>query len=186
MHARLAASRAFHAVPFVVPGSYHTPQAVGPGHNETSLLVHGRPLAKHRKFRPVVFPDCFDDRGELRDVIRQEHLAVEESRISISVSGDWSVATLICKDAMDNAVQDLLRDLAVQLVLVPAMSPKVEDFADLAQQLGRDPQAVTLVANIGPTAVIFGVPAARNRVILNPYDGASLWVFDRSGQMVND
>lgn len=186
MHARLVASRAFHTVPFVVPGSYHVPSTMGPGHNETSLLVHGRPIVKHRKFRPVIFPDRFDDHGAARDVIRQEHLAVDESRISIRVSGDWSVATLICKDVMDNAVQDLLRDLAVQLVLVPAMSPRVEDFADLARQLGRDPQGITLVANIGQTAVIVGVPSAENRVILNPYDGAALWVFDRAGQIVKE
>ncbi|HWU88978.1 MAG TPA: hypothetical protein VN253_17050 [Kofleriaceae bacterium] len=184
MYARLVSSRAFCAVPFVVPGSHHAPSGVGPGHNETGLLVRGKPIVAHRKFRPVLFPDRLDDDGNRRDVTRQEHLAVDESRLSICVSGDWSVATLICKDVMDNAVQDLLRDLAVQLVLVPAMSPKVEDFADLAQQLGRDPQGVTLVANVGETVAVVGVPAVKNRVISVPHGAGSLWVFDRAGQIV--
>lgn len=184
MHAALVATHAFGRLPFVVAGSHHSPSGVGPGQNEATLFAHGRPIASHRKFRPVIFPDRFDDTGATRQVARQEHLRVDESRISVLVTGDWSVAVLICKDVMENAVQDLLRDLAVQLVLVPAMSPKTEDFADLAQQLGRDPQSYTLVANTGETVAIIGTPALSNRVKSHRYSGEALLVFDRRGDLV--
>lgn len=186
MHASLIAKKTFDRLPFVVAGSYHSPPEVGPGHNESVLFAHGRRVASHRKFRPVVIPDRYDDAGAACEVARQEHLRVDESRISVLVTGDWSVALLICKDAMENAVQDLLRELAVQLVLVPAMSPNTEDFADLARQLGRDPQSCMLVANIGETVAIVGTPSMHNRVKSYRYDGEALLVLDRHGDLIKD
>jgi predicted amidohydrolase len=186
MHASLIAAGTFDRLPFVVAGSHHNPPGVGPGHNEATLFVRGHPIASHRKFRPVILPDRYDDAGCACEVIRQEHLRVDESRISVLVTGDWSVATLICKDAIENAVQDLLRELAVQLVLVPAMSPTTEDFADLARLLGRDPQSYTLIANTGETVAIVGTPATANRSRSYKYSGETLLVFDRNGDLIRD
>jgi hypothetical protein len=186
MHDRLTDSAAFRQIPFVIAGSYHTPNTVGPGDNQATLFVRGRPLATHHKFRPVIFRDRVEDDGARapKPIARQEHLHASEARITLLASGDWSVAMLICKDAMENAVHDLLRDLAVQLVLIPAMSPKVEDFADLGNLLGRDPQSFTLVANLGATTAIIGRPTAADRVVMHPYDGVGLKVFDREARLL--
>jgi len=186
MHRELAEANAFEHPRYVVAGSWHVPRGRGPGQNESALYARGRVLGRHRKFRPVVLRDRRDDHEQPRDVARLEHLEVHESRIHVLLSGDWSVATLICKDVMDNGVQDLLRDLAIQFVLVPAMSPKVDDFLDLAQQLGRDPQGYTLIANTGEVCAIVGTPCSTSRV--NPYSctGPEVLVFNREGRLIKD
>lgn len=184
LYEALLASGALARIPFVVAGSHHSPAGRGPGQNQASLFVRGKAVATHRKFRPVIFPDRLDDDGGSANVQRHEHLDVEDSRITVLFTGDFSIATLICKDVMDNAVQDMLRELAVQLVLVPAMSPKTEDFADLAQQLGRDPQSFTLVANFGDTVAVVGTPSVDNRVRSYAYAQPGILVFDREGRLL--
>lgn len=64
------------------------------------------------------------------------------------------------------------------------MSPKTEDFSDLAQQLGRDPQSFTVVANIGETVAIIGTPSAQKRLKSYEYSDDLLLVLDRNGDLV--
>jgi hypothetical protein len=58
-----------------------------------------------------------------------------------------TAVVLICKDALDARVEALVRSLAPNLVLIPAMSPKLDSFQKLAEQLGKDPQAFTLICS---------------------------------------
>lgn len=127
-------------IPLVALGSYHTP-GKGPGSNRCRVLARGVPISVHEKFSDF----SFDDEG----VHRHEHLICDAERagFELLLGAHSTTVVLICKDALDARVESLVRKLAPNLVMIPALSPKLDSFQKLAEQLGKDPQAFTLICS---------------------------------------
>jgi len=148
-------------MPLVVLGSRHTPRAElprdAPGANLATLLAHGRVIAEHAKLS-----DFF-----LRDdgVHRYEHIVPGDS-IEVLLSERLTILLVVCKDVMRADWQNLIAQLAPRLLLVPAMSHETGDFFTFAERLARDPQAHTIIANIGPVQAIVGRPVREDPVIV--------------------
>lgn len=174
-------------VPLLIMGSRHEHNGGSGGTNVSAVYAHGKLLGEHRKFKPVVFADTLTDDGLIStgQVKRQEHLLDLRHRVTVFCGAGLSFATVICKDAIDRAVREILSAFAVHLILVPAMSPTTEDFCDLANDLAADPQAFTVVANTGGTPAIFGKPTRNSRVISIETPTKSLVTFGLGGVVDN-
>lgn len=127
-------------IPLVALGSYHT-SGKGPGSNRCRVLARGVQISVHEKFSDF----SFEDEG----VHRHEHLICDAERagFELLLGAHSTAVVLICKDALDARVESLVRKLAPSLVMIPALSPKLDSFQKLAEQLGKDPQAFTLVCS---------------------------------------
>lgn len=79
--------------------------------------------------------------------------AVERVRVGteirVFVSERWTLCVLICRDGMDDAVAAQLAAIGVNLLLVPAMSPKTASLIGTTASLCRRSQAFVVIAN-GP------------------------------------
>jgi predicted amidohydrolase len=71
------------------------------------------------------------------------------TEIRVFVSERFSLCVLICRDAMDDSIVTQLAAIGVNLLLVPAMSPKTASLVDSAAALCRRSQAFVVIAN-GP------------------------------------
>jgi predicted amidohydrolase len=174
-------------IPLVIAGSVHLRNEQGEAGTNESLAFLGGKEVRHSKFRPFIFDDQLADDGETimpEKVERTEHLKPATNRFTVHYSGDWSFVVLICKDALDLATQELVRALAVQLVLIPAMSESTHELHDLANLLAADPQAITVIANTGPVSAIFGSPRRTVPVIDAVADRKTIVIFDTSGHVV--
>jgi predicted amidohydrolase len=78
----------------------------------------------------------------------REAIVTAPSRIRICYCGDWTFATLICKDFLDPNLESLLRQLRVRLLLVCALSEKMDGFEVQAQHLAYAAQTTVIVANL--------------------------------------
>jgi len=131
-------------VELVVAGSRHRRARGGAWHNESQILFAGwRERRKHRKFRPFAFHDADGD-GRVR---RSEHLAASPARIRAYLSPAWTTVVLVCKDLVVEPVPRLLAELRANLVLVPALSFKMDAFRTAACDVATWAQGVALVAN---------------------------------------
>jgi hypothetical protein len=85
---------------------------------------------------------------------------VEGTEVRVFVGQRWTVAVLECFDAMSPDIFDVLAQLGVNLLIVPAMTPKTATMVSLAQRLTSESQAfVALVA--GPPLGWAGTGDAR-------------------------
>ena len=87
------------------------------------------------------------------------------------------VATVICKDALALATANVLGDLGVHLLAVPAMSDVLGPFSTAAEVLISRSQGATLVAN--NPRVWDGIPV-EHALLGHPVPGMSRVVARRS------
>jgi len=162
LHARLIAHPVARELPLLVAGSHHVARTGDePGRNVTTVLARGRVLAEHAKMADFFFRDG--------GVERFEHIQ-PGGVITVLVSDQASALVLICKDALRADWQHLTTQLAPRLLLVPSMTSEYSDFSTFAERLARDPQAHTLLANIGPATAVFGRPSREDPVIVMDSD----------------
>jgi predicted amidohydrolase len=157
LHARLLAHPLVAKIPLLVAGSRHV-ERVGeaPGRNVTTVIARGRVLAEHAKLADFFFRD--------NGVERFEHID-PGGIVTMLVSDRASALVLICKDLLRADWQHLTAQLAPRLLLVPSMTHEYGDFTAFAERMARDPQAHTIMANIGPVAALIGRPSREDTVI---------------------
>ena len=80
-----------------------------------------------------------------------EPLTEVASTITVQISGPWRMAIGICRDLCDPAITDALAQLGVNLLVVPACSPKTTNLARGAEAVAVDAGGFALVANGPPT-----------------------------------
>ncbi len=133
-------------VELVVAGSRHRRARDGRWHNQSQILFRGwRRRRRHHKFRSF----AFFDRGEGGSgrVKRTEHLAVGMPAMTVWLSPRWSTTVLLCKDAIQEPMPQLLGELRANLVLVPSLTFKTDAFAAGAAAVATTAQGITLIAN---------------------------------------
>lgn len=163
----LSAEGAFAGLDLVVAGSFHTPvPAATPGENVAVVMADGEEVHRHRKFSDF----HYEDRAKQR---RHEHLARDPDKdgFSVLVGPGCAAIVLVCKDILDERIKTLVQQLSPTLVLVPAMSPRVDDFVLFSERMARDPQAFTVVACTGsPAGAVFCRPVQANprQVVTRP------------------
>ena len=105
--------------------------------NRTKVLMPGDGAAwSHDKI--IVFEDREGSR---------EPIDPAEPFVTLGCGEHVRIATVICKDALDVDIARLLADLGVHLLAVPAMSDRLGDYANVANELIRRSQGATVVAN---------------------------------------
>lgn len=157
----------------LIPGSWH--RAREDGNMATGLMFWHPPdldvieaKIAHKKFRPL-------ERARLKPgdpTGYDEWLGTPtdgRAVIRVYLGELFSFTVLICADAMGTDIHELLRELRVKLVLVPAMSRTHTPFTDLASAV-RGWQGTTVVA-MTPWCSS-GPDAAGSAVCLSPIDGA--------------
>lgn len=168
-------------VELVVAGSRHRKAKGGRWHNEAQILFRGwTRRRRHRKFRPFSFIDRAGD----EPVRRHEDLAVAQPSMRAFLSPGWTLATLICKDFVVEPTPRMLGDLRANLVLVPALSFKLDAFRAAAGDVATWAQGVALVANAGFGAsrraarpgLVIGLPSQAGSVHHPVPPGRSLFV----------
>lgn len=133
-------------VELIVAGSRHRKARDGRWHNESQILFRGwRQRRRHRKFRPFSFVDTD---GRTR-AVRVEDIAVTRPQLRAYLTPSWTVAVLICKDVVQEPAPRMLGDLRANLVLVPALSFKLDAFRAVAGDIASWGQGVALIANAG-------------------------------------
>jgi len=122
--------------PLLFAGSVHQHHA-GQRVNRTSVLLPGVGVAwTHDKF------SVFETRDGEREPIDPKRPSVV-----LGCGALVRVATVICKDALDVATANLLGDLGVHLLAVPAMSEVLGPFSTAPEVLIARSQGATVVAN---------------------------------------
>jgi hypothetical protein len=170
LHARFVADPRIATMPLVVAGSRHVAVAdQRPGRNVTTVLARGRVLAEHDKMSDFFFEDD--------GVVRHEHVRPGSS-MHVLLGERTSVLVLICKDALREDWQQLVGRLAPRLLLIPAMTPESADFRSFADRLARNPQSITVVANIGGPSAIVGRPRREETVIARDVPIGTCYLYD--------
>jgi predicted amidohydrolase len=119
----------------VLAGTRHLELATGERVNRATTLIAASPTQLHQdKLVPFRVGEAIEDLNGDRVV----HLYQD---------GPFRLATAVCKDLLDADVEAVLERLAVNLLLVPAMSPKTSNFPLAAARLLHTAQTVTVVAN---------------------------------------
>jgi predicted amidohydrolase len=72
---------------------------------------------------------------------------VPHPRVTIFSGKEYKLAVVICVDYLDDELRDLLRDLRVDLIFIPAMSRKSRVFEDLCIGHSGSTQATLVFAN---------------------------------------
>jgi predicted amidohydrolase len=157
----------------LVAGSRHLTTADGKRVNRATVLLRAGRSFSHDKFTPYEMRR--DDGSTSR-----EDIATSSMTVSVHYSEGWSVATLICKDLMDERVASLLAQLRVRLVLAPAFSERTAPFRARLEQLACDAQAIVVVANTpgNPESegVLVALPVERSSVRSAPPRRGVGWV----------
>jgi predicted amidohydrolase len=141
--------------PLLVVGSHHAEDRAGHRRNTSWAVVGRGGRLEHHKFERFAYR-CDRIKAQRVEDIRTDWC------IRIFCGNPWSVSLLICRDALSEPVQHLLRELRINLLLVPAFSTKTPPFIALAESLANANQAFVVVAN-GPVPQdrvvgIFGTP----------------------------
>ncbi|MCE7889519.1 MAG: hypothetical protein DYH12_07455 [Sorangiineae bacterium PRO1] len=167
---KLQQEPAFQQIPLLVPGSCHV--ATGGKRNITTAFAKGKALGSHCKFSPVDLAD--------RDKERREDLEISRI-IKVLYNERFSFVMVICKDIIEDRTRQLLKQLDVHLVLVPAMSPTTKDFEDFSRDFGSICQGYTAIANIGPNQAVLGGPWATNSPKVFNYKRLGVLILDSDG-----
>lgn len=107
------------------------------------LKLHGARIADYVKGRD----------GKVEKVTYQEKV-IEGAEVRVYVSDNWTVAVLTCLDAMLPSIIDQLADIGVNLLIVPAMTPRTATMVSQVRRLQSESQAFTVIG-AGPP---FGWP----------------------------
>ena len=155
IHAWLLTLDAVARIPMLITGSRHiaTPSGRGPGTNEAVVLLRGHQVGTAAKFADfnIKLPPPFPAVPLYEDLARAP-------RVTLLSGAGSSVVLLICKDAMNTDVIDVVRMLSPTFLIVPTMSPELDRLVAVAQELAHYPQVVTVAANIGPVTALVGRP----------------------------
>lgn len=122
-------------------GSHHV-EVGGFRRNQALALLRGRKEPLHY-WKSAPFVARYGMNRPLQEDIHLE----AEPLITAYFSGDWSFSILICKDFLDARMRNLLTDLGVNLLLLPAMTPVTDAFEAFAQPLTQTNQAWVVMAN---------------------------------------
>ncbi|HVF75921.1 MAG TPA: hypothetical protein VM938_12820 [Acidimicrobiales bacterium] len=121
----------------VVAGSTMTDE----GFNEGSILVTAGDVCTSRAFRKV-------HRAEFQG--QAEGIATDQPpSVTVWRAGDLALAVLLCRDAQDRRLMELLSDAGVNLLIVPSFTDRAESIIGVAERLSTTTQAFVIVA-IGP------------------------------------
>jgi len=152
----------------VYAGSEHVTVADAPRNRASVLLTDAAtPAWEQEKAVP------FEDRDGNVEPIERQRLVLR-----IATGNHVRVAALVCKDYLSENFADLLGDLGVHLVGVPAASAGLGDFGSAGQSLIRRSQGSSIVAN-GPR-VWDGEPA-EHAVIVHPVSSPDRVAVKRPG-----
>jgi len=89
----------------------------------------------------------------------------------VHFSGEWSFVTLVCKDFLGSEVETVLTHVRPRLVVVPAMSPKLQPFKARTASLISHAQSFVLIANVpirGKERAVVGRPTETKDVLALP------------------
>lgn len=165
----LVANRDKHHLAIVVCGSAHeqitrdpmrgTPERV----NVSSIFLCSTDTTKRpRKAAHYKFNSYITRSNKIEDISTP-------SVISLYVGRRWSFSVLICKDFLEDPVAEVLGNLRANLILIPALSEKIEPFRVLVEKLSAHWQAIVLVANLTssdgtPSIALVGRPLAHTPI----------------------
>lgn len=135
-----AASNHDHPPFITVPGSHHFTD--GTIRENRSLTLFGTDGARTlvTKFHPFEWAES-GDRKRTEDLTGSD-----KPTITIRSLGNWSVATLICRDAIEQPFIEVLADLGVNLLCIPAFTAKTDPFETTGSLLMTRNQAFTVMA----------------------------------------
>lgn len=149
----------------LVPGSYH--DMAEHQHNVRGWLIWPQgngsaPLAfsiQHQKFEPVVTSLPGREGAHSEDLDPCDAGVPPRRTLRIYRGTRHRLAVLVCRDALDAPLREVLEALRVNVVLIPAMSPTHGPFDDLANHVAARIQGMTLIAmtpwdDKGPSAMI--------------------------------
>ncbi len=156
----------------VVAGSAHAVEPREDGEsrrvNAVEVLLDGELLMTHRKIRPFVAD--YLGKGHTGGRWREQ---IDSTTATLRIpSGTYTrLGVVICADLNDAEIQNLLQAAGVNLLLVPALTPKDGAFAGAMSRLASTNQAVSVIVNgtplvqhrsrAAPPLVLAGVPRAR-------------------------
>ncbi|GEM_PF-6877591 len=130
----------------VVAGSFHRVVGDTPRNRCTVLDSSGSVLWEQDKQVPYELPEGQASGVGVHDAAAVE--AVEACDTLVVVDGPLGrMASPICLDFCGTWLRELFVGLGVNLLLVPAASPRTEDFVERARELGTDGRTTTIVAN---------------------------------------
>lgn len=152
----------------VIAGSHHELRSDDGVNVAAGVLAYSGVRLHHEKLTP------FFGEGKTKEGIRRA------THLTLYDAGPYRFAIAICKDLLSENTRELYARYGANVILVPAMSQKTEDFATAAGELVSSRQAVTLVANailalqsatpVEPSSVL-GQPVRGARVIQSTHPG---------------
>lgn len=130
----------------VVAGSFHRRVDGIPRNRCTVLDGGGEVLWVQDKQVPYELPE--DQAGSVGVVGQAAVEAIEACDTLVVVDGPLGrMSSPICLDFCGTWLRDLFVELGVNLLLVPAATPRTDDFVQRARELGTDARTTTIVAN---------------------------------------
>lgn len=150
-----------HPDKLLISGSRHTRERGTAENLVAGLLADGDPdLMVHAKLVPFT--------SELsRSAAVKEGIDVPDpQKLTVWQAGPRRVAMLVCKDALDDTIIELLAHIGANTVLIPAMSPQTQPFDKPIARLIDASQALVAVAN-GPLR-FNGKPSGASLVVGRP------------------
>jgi len=154
----------------VMAGSFHVDDGLGRANRCSLLDGLGNIVAVQDKCTPYSMPGAqvlklqpdfrvrlgLDERGGYEDIELSGTLNILECSLG-------RVAMPICLDFCGDQLRDLLEDTQVNLLLVPAMTPRMGPFFVRARDLGTTNRATTLAVNSSWLLRQIGLKSRRHR-----------------------
>lgn len=150
----------------VVAGSYHAVEEGKQVNVSCALLPEIRARLAYHKRVPM--------EGK-----RTKEAITPGEEVRVWTAGLWRFAIAICKDAIAPGPQELLARLGVNLLAVPAMTPKVDAFTGAVGRLVNQTQGFVAVAN-NPSS--FGGTRVTSAVFGQPFPGRTLCWYPPPGE----
>lgn len=183
--------------PLTVAGSRHVVDGAGQ-HNEAVLYVNGHVALRHRKTQPftarVEMPGdrtAWAERGGTGTFLPPERTEdlTPSRRVTVLFSDRWAVTVLVCSDVNAPHNIEVLTSFRVNMVLVPAMTPKHGYFETTFAYVAQRSQGLCTFANDSrhaPAAgqvpsTMFAFPAATGSVTASHENAPVLVVWESPG-----
>lgn len=179
----LVADPALAQLPLVVVGSVHE-QVAGraPGRNVSHVYARGKPIHHHVKVAGARYSR---DGSTWKEHLQRD--AVTDG-FDVLLGSDVALVVLICEDAIEARLVDLVEVLSPTVLLVPAMSDRPELVARLREtvrRLSHELKSFSMVACIGVgDGAWFGVPG-RADLAVGVTETPSVVLFHPSGACVS-
>lgn len=137
----------------VVPGSTVVQDLADPQRfwNRAQVWMNGRPTMTHTKIHlmyAAAQPKL--NNGEATWGSRAPERCIPGDTLTLLWSPEWIVAVLICSDLNDSGLRKVLSDVQANLILVPFLTPKLDDFRRLLSGMVSSNQAVVVTSNSHP------------------------------------